>query len=641
MKKIVKALGVLSCVCSVVFGSAIYAYAETPYSSLYYDGENHSYSADKIYLSVNGEMLEDSELPIQPINIDGTRTLVPLREVFESLGGTVSFDGATNTVTVKDGNNTVVVVVDSNTGYINGEAVEMDTAPKYVSIDSNSPKKVMIPLRFVGEGLGYTVNYDAPTRTVTVNAPKNVTVDESNNGNNTTENPSSNNATKVEFSTGGNADLFTIYGENVSPEIKEVTVVNDSTLYIDVLKPNTISNVVKQSVKGLAVSSYEIYDLNYTTTRIEVVLSTNAINNVVKNGNLTKVYIKPVEDSASSETENVENVENNNNNNNTETIVDEFRVLSLETTPRMATLKINKSFADISANVDINNIVHTDNYLSYQYILTSPISLKNTIPTQNITVNNEILKNIDVVNENNNTSFVFNGETPLHISVTEDSQYITITIKAARDVYDKIIVIDAGHGGTDPGTQGYLNGVTYLEKTVALDMAKKTVENISKDSRFKVYETRSFDYDTPKTLRADFSSEVEADMFISIHANAATSNSIPNGIEVFYYDVSTANSAYLVSQGITDIEYRKEITAESKDFAAVMQKNLIDATQLKDRSYKHGDYLVLRQNDAPSILIETGFMTNPQDMVKLADENYRALVAQVIADTVIGYYDYY
>ncbi len=626
---------VLVSILTLMFSETVLA--AVPYDSLYYDGSNHSYSADKIYLSINGEILDDASLPIQPINIDGTRTLVPLREVLETLGATVNFDATTNAVTVKDGSNIVVVVVDSKTGYINGEEVEMDVAPKYVAIDSTSQKKVMIPLRFVGEGLGYEVNYDAPTRTVTVDSPKSNVTDENTNTD-TTNNTDveNNNATKVEFSRSGNADLFTIYGEDESPELKEVTVVDGGTMYIDILKPNTILNdsasqEIIEIVEGLSVSSYKVYDLNETTTRIEVSLSNKSVNNVIKNGTLTKVYIKPLE-----EVGEIEEVEENNNGNTENITSDEVildnRALILETTPRTATLKINKSYVPA---ISISNITHLDNYMEYQYVLTSTISLKEEIPTQNIPVYNEILNSVDIINENNKTNFVFNGENVLYANVTEDSEYIIFNIKSARDVYDKIIVIDAGHGGTDPGTSGSLNGVTYYEKDVVLDIAKKTVENISKDSRFKVYETRPIDFDTPKPERTAFSSEIQADVFISIHANAAQNNSIPNGIETFYYDYSNNNS------GDDFNEEKAEVAAKSKAFATVMQENLISATLLKDRTAKHGNYLVLRDNKVPSILIETGFMTNPDDLAKLIDENYRTLVAEVIADTVINYYDSY
>ncbi len=735
---------------------SVTVFASVPYKSLYYDGATHPYTAEKINLSINGVILDDSKLPIQPINIDGSRTLVPLREVFENLGAKVNFDSKTNKVTVIDGENTVVVTVGSTTGYINGKAVEMDAAPKYVSTSSTDPKKVMIPLRFVGEGLGYDVFYDAATRTVKVNKPE-----ESSTGETTTtteevkltemnsttisastgttakvtnyslpttsnksfvmnfDNPitnvekqtlaggrlvvdvknsvlstgslnkdlsvgtltnvrmaqfattptpitravltfnadtnytitlsanrktltvsfesagktpvapkEENNATSVNFSTNGDTDYFLIQGESSAPALYGVTSPDDKTLYIDIVRPNTIlsgatNGEINQTVAGVAVDSYKIYNLNDTTTRIVATLEEPCINNVVENGNSTKVYIKP--------SANVSSGNGSSGDNG---------ALSLTSTARTATLKINKSIAGVPSGYSIKNITHTDNYMDYEYVLTSPVSFKYSIANQNLAVNNEILESMDVVNENNKTSFVFNGSTVLHASVSEDSENIIFTIKAARDVYDKIIVIDAGHGGTDPGTSGTLNGTTYYEKNVALDMAKKTATYISSDSRFKVYQTRPYDIFTQLYDRPEFSSNVQADMFISIHANSSTST-VPNGIDTFYFDVTKEDAKYLATKGVYPTDYRKDVTADSMAFAKVMQENLINATLLTDRKYKHADYAVLRQNEIPAILIETGFMSNQRDLTNIANEEYRTKVARTIADTVLGYYNNY
>ncbi len=726
--------------------------AAAPYKSLYYDGANHPYTADKINLIINGEKLDDSNLPIQAISLDGSRTLVPLREVLEAAGATVNFDNSTNKVTVLDGNNTVVVTVGSTTGYINGSPIEMDAAPKYVSTSSTGVKKVMIPLRFVGEGLGYEVVYDAATRTVKVDKPatsttptievkltevnsssissvsgttskitkytlptetnksfvlefdspvanvkktvladgrlvvdiensilttkslnnnlsvgtlsnvrlaqfattptpisravltfsgdssytvtlsenrKTLTISFESAGNTPVAPKEKNNATGVAFSKGTDTDLFSIYGETEAPELYSVTAPDDSTLYIDIVRPNTIlsnatNNQISETVSGLATTSYKIYDLDETRTRIVVTLDKKCITNVIVNGNTTKVFIKP---------------NANITPGGTPTVGTEG-ALTLTSTERTATLKISKTLTAIPAGYNIENITHTDNYMAYQYVLLSPFDLKKYISTQNLVVNNEILKSIDIVNVDSKTKFVFNGSTVLHATVTEDANSIIFTINAARDVYDKIIVIDAGHGGTDPGTSGVLSGTTYYEKTVALDMAKQASSLISADTRFKVYQTRPLDVFTQLYDRPAFSTNVKADMFISIHANASTST-VPMGIDTFYFDVTQENATYLATKGVYPTDYRKSVTAKSKAFAEAMQTNIINSTNVIDRKYKHADFAVLRQNEIPAILIETGFMTNYVDMTNLANPEFRTKIAKAIADTVIANYNNY
>lgn len=745
-------------------------FAEVPYSTLYYDGGNHEYTAEHIGLSINGVTLDDDSLPIQPINIDGQRTLVPLREVFENLGATVNFDSTNDTVTVIDGSNTVGVTVGSTTGYINGEAVEMDAEPKYVSLDKTTDKKVMIPLRFVSEGLGYDVDYDETQRLVSVNSNKSdiaegteleiteinsddiatisnetsnlvdyvlptednqiltlnfdtpiTSIDDSvltdgrlvidienaileagsvnldvNVGTlknvrmaqfksspeydtrivltfnaDTTytislsddretlsisyadwgvvpENPDGSsdnidtidpvdpetptdpvepeedlNASYVKFSTDGQADAIMVYGDDEAPKLT-TTQIDKYTLYIDVEKPNTIvSN--NGTLDGVGVESYKIYNFNDTITRIELSLKEECLYSIVKNGNLTKVYVKPSETISP--------------NGGDEVVSGD--VISLTNTPSTTTLRINKDNAGISSMFDISNIEHTDNYMEYQYCLTLPMSLRNVLSTPlNYDIDNENLESVDILNEGNSTKFVFNGKTVLYADVSEDDTDIIFTIKAARDVYDKIIVVDPGHGGTDPGTIGYNNGNTYYEKDIVLDIANRVTEYVSQDSRFKVYMTRTDDIFIPLYDRPAFSTNLEADLFVSIHVNSSTSPT-PNGIDTFYFDVDREDESYLNDKGIYVTDFRRQITAESKDFAEYVQGNLIDATGATNRGFKHDNLAVLRSNDIPAVLIEVGFASNPTDLGNLLTSSYRDLLAKTIADSITGYYNNY
>lgn len=735
---------------------SVLVYGAVPYKSLYYDGATHTYTADKINLGINGILIDDDQLPIQPINIDGSRTLVPLREVFENLGAKVNFDASTNTVTVIDGENTVVVTVGSKTGYINSKAVEMDAEPKYVSLSSTEPKKVMIPLRFVGEGLGYQVNYDAKNRIVNVDAVNknedtaeekedvvvektvkltdaststisasseataNITGYELPTTNNKTftlvfdkpvssvkksvltdgrlvvdvgnsllsipavnktvsvgtltnvrvaqfedkPNPVSRvvltfnndstysvnlstdrkkltisfanagekpvvpvqetNATKLEFTTNGVTDSFLIYGQTNAPVIKAVQQVNDNKLYIDVLRPNKLlDNAFPVNSSGAIVSEYKMYNVDDTITRIEVNTKGKYVQSTVTNGNLTKIYIKPYEE-----------VVNDGGN----TVVDDVGVITVTNTTNTVVLKINKSKANISSVFDTKTVTHSDKYMEKKYVLTLPVSLKNsmTLP-ETFNINNDAVKSIQVTASGNNTVFTINGNKVLHAKVTEDSNNIIFTIQPARLVYDKIIVIDAGHGGIDSGTKGTLNGKTYYEKDVAYDVANKAAKLIEEDKRFKVYLSRPDDKKIELNDRALFSTELEADFFISIHANSATTT-IPNGIETYYFDITKEDQAYLNSKGVYVNDYRKNVTAESKAFASVVQANLIKDTLLSDRKVKHGNYAVLRQNEIPSILVEVGFMSNQRDLTNLVEDSFRTKLATSIADSVKGYY---
>lgn len=603
---------------SVTFGAV-------PYKSLYYDEKMNSYSNESIFLNINGEEIENSKLPIQPIIIDDGRVLVPLREVFQNIGATVNYDETNQQVTIQNGEDSVIVKVNSNIGFVNGKMIEMDTSPKFVALDTVSAKKVMIPLRFVGEGLGVEVGYKPSIRTVFINTNKN---------SQETVNLESN-ASSVLFKVGITEDVFEIKGETHAPKLYAVTPIDDYTMYIDIQRPNTILNetntVIEESVNGVGVDSYKIYNLDDEITRIKVTTKGEYIFNVIENGKLTKVYVKP------------KAVLLDNNTSEITSNTTDSKVMPIVVTQSndSVTLKLNKSKNNIPKDFNIKDIIHTDEYMQDKYTLTFPMPLDETLSSyMYLPLQNTILNDISIAFTNYKTDFKFNGKNVLYADVTENNEDIIITLKMARAVYDKIIVLDAGHGGVAPGKVGVVNGKTYLEKDLAYDMTNKTAKLIEKDTRFKVYLTRPYDIDVDFYVRSGFSTHIKADMFISIHVNGATVTSA-NGIETYYFDIMSADKADLTNRGIKITEERKITTAESKAFADEIQKNLISATGLKDRKVQHGNFAVLRSNEVPAILIETGFLSNQKDALKLVDEKYRTQVAEVVAKTVIGYYNKY
>lgn len=619
---------------------SVMAFGAVPYKTLYYDGATHTYTNEKLYLNINGTILEDDKLPIQPIIIDDGITLVPLREVFENLGARVNYDSKNNAVTIIDGDNTVLLNVDSTTGYINGEAVEIGTKPKYVSLNKDSDKKIMIPVRFVGEGLGYKVAYDGKTKVISINKDNNTS---SITPTTPTTPVNKINATKVEFTKSGDADLFLIYGEETPPNVNVIADLNGQKLYIDIVRPNLIlnnkeNNQINETVTGNIVSNYKIYDLNDDTTRVEITLNNECFYNVVQNGKVTKVYIKAVEpikpsitdEDSSGTTDTIENTENTGN----------IEFIDVKSSPNEVKVYISKTLAKVPNGYKLENIKHTDDCLSNRYYITLPFSIGQELPITDFEVESDILKSIEIVSQSDKTTFVFNGKNVLYVDVTQDSNNIIFTIKFAKDMYDKIIVIDAGHGGKVPGAVRTVNGKTYYEKDLAYDMAMKTASFISKDPRFKVYLSRPKDEDVDFYDRSALSTRLDADMFISIHVNAADAITA-NGIETLYFDIAKEDKAYLTSKGITNIEERRVVTTESKLFAQEMQKNLIEGTLLTDRKAKHSNLAVLRSNEVPAILVETGFISNYRDAQQLIDEGYRTKVAKIIADTVIGYYSKY
>ncbi len=205
----------------------------------------------------------------------------------------------------------------------------------------------------------------------------------------------------------------------------------------------------------------------------------------------------------------------------------------------------------------------------------------------------------------------------------------------------KTIVIDAGHGGKDPGALGEGE---RKEKVVVLSIAKKLRAKLVAKG-YKVLLTREDNTFIPLKGRTQFATQNRADLFISIHANA-NQNSKAKGIETYYLDVASTDKA---SEGIAAREnadsgysiqelnplleglVQESKSADSQRLATHVQKELIKATDAADRGVKHARFVVLIGTNVPAILIETGFISNPTEGKNLTADVYQQKIARGIA----------
>lgn len=180
---------------------------------------------------------------------------------------------------------------------------------------------------------------------------------------------------------------------------------------------------------------------------------------------------------------------------------------------------------------------------------------------------------------------------------------------------DKVVVIDAGHGGSDSGAVGP-TGLT--EKEVALAVALQT-EKILKKQGVKVVMTRRTDIDVASPgasnvgeLQARVSKiPAQANLFISIHCNAF-SNPKSNGMETYYYGGSK----------------------EGQRLAKLLNEELAKFGGLNNRGVKAANFYVIKRSSCPASLIELAFITNPEEEKLLADEKYQKKIAGAIANAV-------
>lgn len=220
-----------------------------------------------------------------------------------------------------------------------------------------------------------------------------------------------------------------------------------------------------------------------------------------------------------------------------------------------------------------------------------------------------------------------------------------------------IIAIDAGHGGRDPGAIG--GGGTY-EKTVTMKVARKLAEEINRHPGMRAVLIRDGDVFIPLADRYRKAREAQADLFISVHADAAE-NRRASGASVFVLSTRGASSeaARFLASRENNSDLVGGVTLDDKDrnLAAVLLDLSQSATlRVSDEAANHvldelrsvgkthkpqverANFWVLRSPDVPSMLVETGFITNAEDERKLNDPNFRRRVAEVVARGVGDYF---
>lgn len=166
------------------------------------------------------------------------------------------------------------------------------------------------------------------------------------------------------------------------------------------------------------------------------------------------------------------------------------------------------------------------------------------------------------------------------------------------------IVVDPGHGGADPGAVG-IHG--NLEKNIVMGAVEEIV-SILQESGANVILTRNSDYFVSLPNRVHISNSYNTHAFISLHFNAYPIMDI-NGVETHYYS-GTENYA----------------------LASALQSSLEQNTPLASRGIKQSDFYVLRENNAPSALLELGFITNPSDLATIKTKEYQNNIAKSIVD---------
>ena len=223
---------------------------------------------------------------------------------------------------------------------------------------------------------------------------------------------------------------------------------------------------------------------------------------------------------------------------------------------------------------------------------------------------------------------------------------------AQKKVAIRRVVIDAGHGGQDPGTIGQ----RAKEKNVALAIALKLGNMIQRNFKdVKVIFTRDRDVFVELNRRAQFANDMKADLFISIHCNANTNHSL-RGAETYVMGLhktqanleiaKTENASILMESDyanrydgfnpntdesyITFSMFQDAYLEQSMEFAAEVQKQFEERVGMNDRGVRQAGFLVLYKTTMPSVLVETGYLSNPSEETFMVTDKGQEYIASAI-----------
>ncbi len=417
---------------------------------------------------------------VDPLNVGAGTVMVPVREIFEKLGASVTWDQSKQKATIVRNSTKIDLTIGDSYPIVNGvKEKALEVAPMNVY-----PGNTVVPLRFVGEKIGYNVEWNQKTSTVLLTAKSG-------------QGPGA----------GNNVNPDPVKPNPASVLVQSIQLTKDQLLI------GTDKNAPKPNVFKLTGPDRIVIDL--PGTELNEALASKLVANV---GEIPSLH--PM----------VEKVRFSNFNNDPSTVR-----ITLD-------MKANAELAIAAAAGQANKLVG---------VLKAP--------------------------------------------------------EPGKTKYK--VVIDAGHGGTDPGAISITN---KKEKDFALAVANKVVKLLEKEPNIQTYTTRSTDTFITLDGRSEFANKLDADLFLSIHANKAIPSA--SGTETYYYK-----------------------RPESKAFATIVQKHLLNATGFKDRKVKEGNFHVIRETTMPAALAEVGFLSNAGDEAAMYTPAFQDKVAASFVKSIKEY----
>lgn len=275
------------------------------------------------------------------------------------------------------------------------------------------------------------------------------------------------------------------------------------------------------------------------------------------------------------------------------------------------------------AGVTIEQVTNKDQYANKRFKIYIAGDYVEYFTQNPIIINNNSVKSVAITKNETHTIITVKTSSLRGYKILEQNKSFVVSIGAPKKIYKNIVVLDAGHGGFDPGAQNKGTNEKDLNFKILYTYMKDYFESNAPD--IKVYWTRTTDTYLTLADRAAFAKKVGADAFISLHMNSSVKTSA-NGTEV-YYSVSNNSTSF---SGIN-----------SKKMATLFKDQLIGDLKTKNRGTKTAGYYVLKHNTVPSILIELGFLSGSSDYSKLTKTSFQKKAAKSIYTAITAMFNQY
>lgn len=262
----------------------------------------------------------------------------------------------------------------------------------------------------------------------------------------------------------------------------------------------------------------------------------------------------------------------------------------------------------------LSDVIIEEGYLGHEISIFFPGLSESSLNQYPIIGSTKHLKDMKVTEQDGGLRVAFVTDVIVEPVLAKRKGFCYVTLKEPAELYDKIVVVDAGHGGKMPGA--VIAGVK--EKTINLQIVKQLKKLMDGEKGVKVYYTRLSDRHVELENRVGLANELKADLFISVHQNAlGTRYSSVRGTQVLYSESNHGKK-------------------NSKKLAQLFLQKTVQAFQSEDKGLVKGDRIyIIRNSKVPVSLVEVGFMTNQTELKRLANTAIQKKVAKGIHDGIM------